>query len=345
MNFLAIQPVLKFLCLAFFIAGLFVCGAHRVAANDTEVSIAAGGIQMTKDARISMEKERLTIGRDKVAVEYEFLNESDADITAQVAFPVKHFCFEGECGPPTFANFRVWIEGVEVKYAVKATATINGKDYTSVLEGLGVDVRSYGHWHFLADDNAANYDVFRLPEADRKKLISLGLIDRSDLSPQWLVQEIYHWNQTFPSKAILHVRHEYRPATGYQAYLPVELPQAHSDACIDPSLNRKLLADNQAFRANRKFGPNGDESVDDYVQASWVDYILTTANNWKTPIKDFTLIVEKPVKDANSRYPWYVSFCWDGTVQKINERQYMAHKQNFIPQNELRIFFLTLMNQ
>src|SRR5579859_7226282 len=211
MNFLAIQPVLKFLCLAFFIAGLFVCGAHRVAANDTEVSIAAGGIQMTKDARISMEKERLTIGREKVTVEYEFLNESDADITTQVAFPVGHFCFEGECGPPAFADFRVWIEGREVKFAVKAIATIDGNDYTSVLQDMGVDVGSYGHWRFLADQQA-NYDVSRLPGSDREKLIKLGLIDKADLSPQWRVQQVYYWSQSFPSKKILHIRHEYQPA-------------------------------------------------------------------------------------------------------------------------------------
>ena len=315
----------KFLCLSA-LACLIACCEVQALANDTEVSIAAGGIQMAKDLRISMEKERLTIGKDKVIVEYEFLNQTASDIAAEVGFPVKHICFEGECGPPVFSAFRVWIEGVEVIYAMRAIAILNNHDYTSLLQGMGVDVASYGHWHFMKNDNGPNYDVTRLSESDREKLIELGLIDKTDYSPQWNVEEIYHWNQRFPSKQTVHVRHEYHPASGYKAYMHPELSQANPDLCMDPGLDKKLLADNQVFRATRKFGPNNDESIDDYVQAYWVDYILTTANNWRTPIKDFTLIVEKPVKEG--AYPWYVSFCWDGQIRRIDERHYASIPQS-----------------
>jgi hypothetical protein len=327
----------------FSLACLFFCGTAQILANDTEVSIAAGGIQMVKDPRISMEKERLNIGKGKVVVEYEFLNETASDITTEMAFPVKHFCFEGECGPPAFADFRVWIDGVEVKYAVKAFATVNNHDYSSVLQSMDIDIASYGHWYFMRDNNGPNYDVTKLSENNRSKLIELGLIDKADYAPKWDVQEIYHWNQRFPSKKIIRIRHEYRPAVGYQAYRQPELSQAHPDLCIDPGLDKKLVADNQTFRANRKFGP-GNQSIDDYVQAYWVDYILTTANNWKTPIKDFTLILERPEREG-SPYPWYVSFCWDGAVKQTDKGHYIAQKKDFIPTKELRIYFLTLMNQ
>jgi hypothetical protein len=40
------------------------------------------------EARISMEKERLTISAAKVTVEYELLNESSRDIATELAFPV-----------------------------------------------------------------------------------------------------------------------------------------------------------------------------------------------------------------------------------------------------------------
>ena len=121
------------------LACLIHCYTARVLGNDPEVSIAAGGIQMAKDPHISMEKERLTIGQNKVVVEYEFLNETASDITLEVAFPVNHFCFEGEGAPAVFANFRVWIEGVELNYAAKPIATLNNHDYRSLLQNMGVD--------------------------------------------------------------------------------------------------------------------------------------------------------------------------------------------------------------
>jgi len=83
------------LCLTLFLA-LILDGA--VMANDSEAGKAAGGIRLLKDARISIQKEKLTISQKKVTVEYEFLNETDKDISAIVAFPVEHACYEGECG-------------------------------------------------------------------------------------------------------------------------------------------------------------------------------------------------------------------------------------------------------
>jgi hypothetical protein len=45
--------------------------------NDSAASVAVGGIQLKREARISMEKERLTISSERVTVEYEFLNMFD----------------------------------------------------------------------------------------------------------------------------------------------------------------------------------------------------------------------------------------------------------------------------
>ena len=74
----------------------------------------------------------------------------------------------------------------------------------------------------------------------------------------------------------------------------------------------------------------------------WVDYILTTANNWKTPIKDFELLVERPKGETKRRSrfdTWYVSFCWDGDVSEIDSDHFLARKVNFVPKRELRVFF------
>ncbi|HEY6373419.1 MAG TPA: DUF4424 family protein [Candidatus Sulfotelmatobacter sp.] len=53
---------------------------------------------------------------------------------------------------------------------------------------------------------------------------------------------------------------------------------------------------------------------------NYVDFILTTANTWKTPIEDFTLIVERPHWKNNrgeSDLGDYVSFCWDGPQKSM----------------------------
>jgi hypothetical protein len=67
---------------------LIGCPVAVALANDSAASTAAGGIQLRREANISMEKERLTISQDKVKVEYEFLNQTDNDITTEVAFPI-----------------------------------------------------------------------------------------------------------------------------------------------------------------------------------------------------------------------------------------------------------------
>jgi len=52
-------------------------------ANDSAASVAVGELIMTSEPSISMESERLTLSLSKITVEYEFLNESDKDITTR----------------------------------------------------------------------------------------------------------------------------------------------------------------------------------------------------------------------------------------------------------------------
>ena len=96
-----------------------------------------GGIRLTREARISMEKERLTIGRDQVAVEYEFLNTTDQDITTEVAFPVPGYDL-GSLFSPSFhgdlENWHVWVEGKELKYQTEVKAVVNGVDQAALLD-------------------------------------------------------------------------------------------------------------------------------------------------------------------------------------------------------------------
>jgi hypothetical protein len=49
-------------------------------------AVPAGGIRLRREARISMQKERLTIGMERIAVEYEFLNTAGQDVITEVFF-------------------------------------------------------------------------------------------------------------------------------------------------------------------------------------------------------------------------------------------------------------------
>ena len=58
-------------------------------ADDGAASIAAGGvILMKREPRIVMAKEVLSISPLRVLVDYDFRNDSDEDITTEVAFPI-----------------------------------------------------------------------------------------------------------------------------------------------------------------------------------------------------------------------------------------------------------------
>jgi hypothetical protein len=143
-------------------AAFFLAAPNRLYANDSAASNALGGLKLTREARISMEKERLTISEKRVRVEYEFLNDSDQDITTEVAFPIPEYKFEvaDAGGDRDFKTFEVWVEGRQLKYLVDVAAICNRIDRTAILRRTGVDVASFGHFDW---DRMVSRDVERLP--------------------------------------------------------------------------------------------------------------------------------------------------------------------------------------
>jgi hypothetical protein len=307
----------------------------RLFANDgSALANAAGGIQLKREARVSMEKERLTISPTLITVEYEFLNTTDSDITSEVAFPVPEYNigYNFTAAPADLASWRLWVEGKELKYQTEVKALLKGKDYAEVLRGMSIDAPTYGRWHYEGGGKEVD-DIQKLPKAKRAALIRLGLIG-DDGTPAWSVRKTYHWEQTFPAHKVLHVRHEYQPQLGLEHLNAESLQRADkqynaklSDACVDPSLLKTLIA----------AAPNDNGFAEGYVEPRWVDYILTTANTWKTPIKDFELILQKPKAKGKERH--YLSLCWDGKVEAAGPDEFRAKATDFVPKKELRVMF------
>jgi hypothetical protein len=315
-----------------------------VLGNDGAASVGAGGIQLRREARISMEKERLTISEKKVTVEYDFLNDSDTDITTEIVFPVPPYAERNLDASlnKRLDDFRVWVEGRETKYQTDAKAMLNGVDYSGLLQKFGVDVATLGHWTFSDDRNEPySPDVEKLSQSQRDELKRLGLISSANGFMAWTVVKTYHWPETFVAHKILHVRHEYAPILGNgglqpEVVFPVprqektpEFAAAVRDSCIDAGLEKTLTA---AVRREKK-------EEGGYIRSLQVDYILTTANTWRTPIKDFELIVERPRPQPPGANQWFVSFCWDGLVNRLDANHFVAHSINFVPQRELHVAF------
>lgn len=332
-------------------------GSSVASANDGAASVALGGIQLKREVRVSMEKERLTITENKITVEYEFLNETNEDIMTEVAFPVPpyDFFFDNDQGYLGVDSFRVWVDGAEIKPGVEVKAFNNGIDQTRILQELGIDIPSFAHFDAKAR-NLGKSELTALPPEVQARLIDLGLMDAETKFPDWTVHKTYHWPQNFPSHNILQVRHEYRPIEGYEQTQLVELEpeitnrqtaeirervrQSPGDlftrrfletGCVDSATRRKIVS-------YKSPDPTPQSSGDKWVGTSWIQYILTTANTWKTPIKDFELIVERPL--SQSRAPIYVSFCWDGPVTRDDENHFLAKVRNFVPRKELTVMFL-----
>lgn len=324
---------LRLRCALLALCSLVLLFCIPVGADDTAVSVAAGGIQLRKEARISMEKERLFISEDKVIVDFDFLNETDKDITTDVAFPVPPYTFSFETPPGSdFASFKCWVDGKQISYDTEAHAILNGTDYSDLLRSMGVDPATFGEYDWKKGPPDGSPQISRLSPSARARIIQLGLIDKDEL-PNWIVRKMYYWRQTFPAHKLVHIRHEYTPVIGHE---PVQLRNFHREfphACIDPNTEAALRADVPFI--DKQQGPYVYHG--DWFGATWVNYILTTANTWKTPISDFELIVEKP--QPINHHNWHTSFCWEGPVQRLDSRRFVARKSNFIPTKELAVYF------
>jgi len=319
-------------------------------ANDAAAETAAGGIRLREEHRVAMTKERLTISkvaaahpesggfgdRYHVTVEYEFLAEPGPDVRTEVAFPLPEYSygFVDLAGTRRIGNFTVEVDGQRIRTEKQVRAYVEGRDVTRDLAEAGIDIETFGG--FTGDAKAPNYAVARLPAERRDALVAKGLLNPAiagepfGLGPTWSVVATYFWRQVFPAGKIVKVRHEYDAIAGL-AYVssPEQLARAASEpaGCFDGPLLKALASAQQRARGATAELP--------LIYFHWVSYILTTANTWRTPISDFELNIDFPEED-------FVSLCWDGPVERVSKSRFRARKKDFVPSEELTVYFLTV---
>ena len=222
-------------------------------------------------------------------------------------------------------GFETRVDGRPVAMKVERKAMLGGTDRTALLASLG-----------LAPDSGTEA-LDRLKPAARTKLLHLGLADPDEydsgrgwerhLAPAWTVTERWYWEQVFPAGRDLAVEHRYVPGTGGTVDASLAYPGFRSapegremirDYCVEPDFLAGLdrLRRTAAVTPERRIG-----------------YVLTTGSNWRSPIGDFRLVVDKG-DPAN-----LVSFCGDG-VRKISPTRFEIRKRGWRPDRDLRILIV-----
>lgn len=346
--------------------GLVLLTAVPAFADDSAASIAAGGLVARRETRIVMAKEVLRISPDKIVVDYDFRNDTDKDVTTEVAFPIPPYTNEfpeGDIGEQSFETFKLWVDGKPVRYTTEAKATLKGRDVTEILRANHIDIPTLGHFVDSQNDAPATRDFARLSSAAQKSLLKAGLFDGDDpVYARFMVHLQYHWTQTFPAHSKVHIRHEYSPAVGFTLVSETVVDDllAHfasrrsipKEDAEGAELLQSFCTDRPFLSALAKVLHESESSAKtDYDRLDagnsypeWVDFILTSANTWKQPIEDFTLIVDRGIPLDGYGKPWsdkqfLVSFCspQNAHVIKVRSDTFQVHLTNFVPKSELRI--------
>jgi hypothetical protein len=356
------------LCAAVFAAGLGFFASMPALADDSAASIAAGGLVPRREMRIVMAKEVLQISPTKVTVDYDFRNDSDQNVTTEVAFPVPPYeneYPEEDVAEQSFQSFQLWVDGKPVHFDVEAKATLEGKDVTQDLTANHIDIPTFGHFTDWVDasytEQATTQDFDRLSKPVKDQILKAGLFEDEGggfIRALWTANVQYHWTQTFPAHSTIHIRHEYTPVEGSELMPLDTLKDALNPPGARPT-SKPTSADEKQYASDqlellKSFCPDASllREIVQRVEANdpqngvfalphWVDFILTTANTWKQPIEDFILIIERGKPDDMENGQMLISFCspQNANVDKLDADHFQVHLANFVPTAELRIGF------
>jgi hypothetical protein len=321
-------------------------------ANDTTASVASGEISFNRSNEISMEKEVLSINADRIKVVYSFLNTTAKPIKTTIAFPLPVWPYNSEPTWDTefisnliskgsvsttyeeyikhipFLNFKVLVNGKEITYKMMNKAILpNGKDITPILRKHNIP---------LSRIILVGWEEAGLLESNpelNQKLKKLKLLDIAG-KPLWSLQTIFYWEQIFPPKNITNISHSYTPASG-NAWITKQEQHKLGQRSNSSSSKYEIRDRNKTY--DLKDFCMRDEDLDRKVGSTFkrafiVDYILSTGSNWKGPIKDFTLILEKNLGEPYT--------CFDESL-KGNGTQYTVNIKDFTPREELKALFIT----
>ncbi len=331
----------KIMQLAFI--GTAILVAAPLTANDSSSAIGIGGLQLTKNDAVSMDSEDLFLSAEKVVVKYRFTNTTAHDVETLVSFPLPSIPtgIEGYLGDQSYPSwsefeFKTLVEGKPVSFEKIDTIEAGGRDVSARLKELGWQV---SYWTY-EDDNFFG-DLQKLGKAEKAAFVKEGLLkwrdDRKEyVDPNWQVATNITRKQIFPAGKTIGVQHSYRPLSGGSVGGSLEQNQRKDKSfqqyadyyCMDKAFLRGF----DKRRYTGKKDEDGNEIGSMYVE-TWLDYVLKSGANWKGPIKNFRLVVDKGAAKN------LLSMCMSG-VKKISPTQFEVVKRNFEPTKDINILIV-----
>lgn len=321
--------------LAFALTAAVLALAAPVRANDSEAAVNVGGIELVANKSISMDSEDLYISEKEVRVRYRYTNRSSKDQELTISFPLPPIRAAdeekyGSTAIPDYAQlkFVTTVNGKPVKFQVLRRAELKGKDVTQRLTQLGWPL----DWITGTGEEPAF--VKRLTPAQLQAGVREGLLRREDHGmhfPTWDVVTHVTRKQAFPAGKTVEVTHRYAPMLGGSVAGSLDPAVRKVDSgtvehyCIDQTF---LTAFDKKVAVRLK---NPDAPM--AYSETWIGYVLSSGRNWRGPIKDFRLVVDKG-KPEN-----LLSFCMSG-VKKISPTQFEVRRKNFEPKGDLEILIV-----
>jgi Domain of unknown function (DUF4424) len=314
---------------------LFLLVVPHARANDSEAEIAVGGLALVQSKAISLDKEDLFISADEIRVSYEFTNSSDRDIETLVAFPLPDLpTGDQDAGMMvdyrTELQFKTLVNGKPVAFDYAEQAMLGSRDVTARLRGAGVPLNAF--------EPAFSQTINRLPLAAGLALNAEGLImeQGSDgnpvWGPMWTLKTAVTRRQIFPAKSTTTVQHRYVPIAGGSVAAALE-PEYRKQDWGQSQIRRYCIENSWLKAFDRERERRRTRSLPSYSER-WLGYILSSGANWKGPIKDFRMVIDKGKPET------LVSFCAQG-VTKISPTQFEVRKKNYEPKQDMNILLIS----
>lgn len=266
-------------------AGLVLPAARAQTAVPT-VELPSGGLIFAARSKLVVEQETLTIGIDRVEIDYTIRNNERDPRSTAMAFPLPVIdlgsLFGSEvaipafdpANPTNFVAFWTTIDDLPVEPEVDVRAFALGHiDITAELTRLGLPLYPFAP--------ELGEKLAELSVEQKQSLVAANILDVEDQTyePLWALRNTFHWRHAFAPDKATEVRHHYRPVLGSAPWSAALAATAKSKFCMSDA---DIAALDQ--RASDGKAPT----------VYWLHY-TPGLNAWlKGPSSLFKLVIEKP---------------------------------------------------